>query len=459
MDNFADYFKSIDNDKKIQFLKSILSDDSKLRAKFLDFVQKMDIEIDDLENTIDEVVDNITNSILMINAEDYYCDMSDYNYWQDGDLGNDILDEIMKPYLYKIEQLFNDGKFKEGFAIFLALYEICISEEISGDDEIFFGSIEDFTYNLISEYKDRFFSMVKGISVNDNNFFQIVDLIFLRVDKNEEYDPIFFSEIFEILVTTKDRADYLFEKIKAFDFDDSQIDKILVLIAKESGDSELELHYLEKFFMNDEELTLKLLQKYVELKMHDKFYDLSERLLNMSEQFYVDKFIEVILKHIDKERYFDTFIKALKKDVKLNSSFKSYEELKRYLSFDERMEFVDSEIKCADAYLEILNYEKEYEKILYFMKNNENVYYDFFKAIDYVLKVYPKETFEVAIKRCDRLIEARGRENYETIVSILKVLKKENELKDFLEEYIGKIYRHKPTLPALRDVLKKSHLI
>jgi len=460
MDNFADYFKSIDKDKKIQFLETILSNDSKLRVKFLDFVQKMDIEVDDLEEMIDEVVDDITNNIYMIDAEDYYDEMSgDYYYWHDGNLGEDILNDIMKPYLYKIEQLFDDGKFKEGFAIFLALYEISISEEIDGDEQIFFGCIEDFTYNLMSEYKDRFFSMIKGISINDNNFFKIVDLIFLRVDKNEKYDLNFFSEIFEILVTKKDRAQYLLKNIQTFNFDESKVDKILVLIAKESGDSELELSYLEKFFINDKKLTLRLLLKYVELDMDEKFHELAERLLNMSEQFYVNEFTGVILKYIDKERYFDTFIKALKTDVKLNRSLKSYEDLKRYLSFNERMEFVDNEIKNGDAYLEILNYEQEYEKILDFMRNNENIYYNFFKAIDYVLEVYPKETFEIAIKRCNRLIEARGRENYETVASILEVLKKEDKLKDFLEEYIGKIYRHKPTLPALRDILRKSHLI
>ena len=454
-----DYFKTIDTDVKIRFLELVLSEDVKLKESFLNFVKKMDIKIDDLEETIDEIVEDISNSIYEIDAQDYYCDMNDYHYWQDGDLGSDILDEIMKPYFYKIEQLFEKSKFEEGVAIFLALYEVSLDEELDADEEIFFGSVNDTLIGLIDDYEKKFLDIFEKIELNDESFFKIVDLIFLRMENDERYKIDFFNGIFEFLVTSKVRAEYLLKKLKSLDFDESEIYELLILIAHKCGDSELELSYLEKYFMQDKKLALKLLERYKDAKMDDKFYELSEKLLSLEEYEYSIEFGKMILENIDKERYKDTYIKALKKDVERDRSLDSYRKLKDYLPFDERMEFVESRVKNFDFYVKIMNDEKEYKKILDCIRDNYSFYDSFLKAVDCILDVYPKEAFEIATKKCDKLIENRGRRNYEIVVIILKFFKKNSSLEESISKYIDKIYRHKPALPALRDELKKSHLI
>jgi len=456
---FRDYFKSIDTDVKIRFLELMLSEDAKLKESFLNFVQKMDIKIDDLDETIDEIVDDISNSIYEIDAQDYYCDMNDYHYWQDGYLGNDILDEIMKPYLYKIEQLFEKSKFEESFAIFLALYEVSLDEELEADEEIFFGMVNDALIGVIDDYEKKFLDILEKIELNDESFFKIVDLIFLRMENDERYEIDFFNSIFEILVTSKVRAEYVSKKLKSLEFDESEIYELLILIADKSGDSELELSYLEKYFIQDKKLALKLLERYKNAKMDDKFYELSEKLLSLEGYEYSIKFGKIILENIDKERYKDTYIKALKKDVERDRALDSYRKLKEYLPFDERMRFVESRVKNFDFYVEIMNDEKEYKKILDYIRNNHSFYDSFLKAIDYILDVYPNEALEIATKKCDKLIEDRGRRNYEVVAIILKFFKKKSSLEEPLSKYIDKIYRHKPILPALRDVLKKSHLV
>ena len=106
--------------------------------------------------------------------------------------------------------------------------------------------------------------------------------------------------------------------------------------------------------------------------------------------------------------------------------------------------------------VQVLEIESLYADILRIVRKNTDSW-DFDQRISPILKIFPEETFSILQEKLRNTVQhKRGRGYYERIAQRLKLMQtipgKSKETRAFIRE----VYHHKPSLPALKDEMRKA---
>lgn len=461
--NFIEEYQKVALDKKLNFLSQLLEKDTSLQQQFIAFIQEENLDktaginIDEVRDKIWEEIYNLDIDDIM---EDYLYDGGYYDY-DYSDTAYDILDNIFEPYFKSSLDYLNRANYLDAFRVILAIYELQTVEapDIENDTYyVFADDIESYIETTTSKYLDKFNKHIDGKILSDEMTQKLIDLLLERYIDNEKYNFAYFNDFIKIIIDTKSKAKYLIDVILEHNLYDEESAIILIHIAKTLENNKLFLQVANQFYRFDSEIAIELLKKYKELNRDDDFALIAENLLNRGDSY---KYTLLIIENIDKDRYIDLYIKALKRLISYEYSMKYYKILREYLDESERLKFIKSfENSHQDIfYIQLLEIEEQYSMILDFAQRYNNIY-GLVNILKPIVSIYPDEVLQIIIKKCDKLIESRGRGNYKMASELLSLLFNNSyKQQQGLRDYIDKIYHHKPNLPALRDELRKAGLV
>lgn len=467
---FQDIYDKIEKSKKLDFLKQLLLKDSDLQKQFIKFTtDKKGSSLDAITSVdIDKLRDELWSNLDAIDVEDELGGCY-HNHYDDEGMGDRILEHIFNPFVNKALSFVDKGNYLDAFRSILAIYELSTLEEPDVDDENYFvfgEDIESFIQEFITSAINSFNSKMKNQILSVDVVESLITIFFERyskylesaIDGEDNYFNIYsFNIFFEQIVDESQNAKYLLEKLKESKLDEYDSSAIITLHCSDIiGDNELYLKVANEFFLSNQQVALKLQERYKKLNNNSELARVSNILLKEEQN---SDYALFVIDNIDKEESKSLYIKALEIYIKVQYSFKHYQLLREYFSEDERLEFIKNFERGYKNlfYVQLLEMEKQYKTILDFVEKNRDSY-NLDELAEPIISIYPDEIFDILKARSDKLVAERGRSAYAQACTLLKLILKIPSKKEELKAYVSELYNHQQRLPALKDELKKAGL-
>ncbi len=480
---FEDIFKNTKTEKKLQFLKQLLDRDSDLQSQFIEFTKETSENLDEiLGEKIDSIKEEIHHELSNLDFDNLYPEYDRYSagYWRDEweivyDIAEGMIKDVFEHYVSKITDYISKGNLLDAIRITLGIYEGSqnLPELDNYDYNIFYGEYNENIHTYLNDYIDKIAKEISGVIKYDKMIMQVIDLIFERIRihkisndifEEEKDESIFynikdFENLFKALVVNEITAKYLLEYLKKENLlENFGASHILLYIAEILNDETLWDNTAELFAEKDKKLTKLLLEKYKSKGMVEDFNRISKIAFNN----WPNEFDLFLIENLDKNKQKKLFLKALKNYVIRKHDIKYYKILRDYLSQEEKIEFINNFNKSyyLGFHVQMLEVEERYQDILECAKKNVDSE-NFHKIIYPILNIYPEECFNLIQKKNDELLNSEGRDRgvYQLMMRSLTLMKKIPSKKKETKKYFEKLYNHKPTLPALRDEMRKAGLI
>lgn len=472
-DDFKQKYSEIDTDKKLRFLEQLLDRDNDLKQQFIAFSESETAQLDSIigEN-VDAVKTDIHTALSNLNFDDLpYYDDYEYGYYREQweveyDAAIGLIKSVFDPCIKSITTYLKKGNLLDAFRILLGLYEGTQNlPDLDNDNYVFDGTYNDVVENILQEYFQNITKNISTVIKSDKAVKDVISLIFDRIShyKNQKTnkESVFyaikdFEAIFQSLVTGKEIALFLHQKIQENQLESISSAFILLHIADVLQDEKLWIDTAEAYAKHDAKISKQLLKKY-RLKNQPPDFN---RIAKMAFDNWPYEFDKYLIDNLDKDQQKELYVKALKHYVSRSSSISHYKILKNYLTKDETIAFVNRFKNRKVFYVQMLEIEKRYEEILACVK--DDIYcYDIEKLLKPILNIYPDDCFEIIVKINQKAMQdpKRNRSTYQTMVKTLKLLKKIASKKREAEAFLQSLYNHKPNLPALKDEMRKANLI
>lgn len=441
-------FNASDRDK-LEYFDQLLQSDNTLREKFNQFLQiRKSVSISIKDDTLEEYIDNIYEVLNSVDVSIYTDSCSSYyHYDYESDISEDILDSLFGEYEKKIDIAIAMGDYYKSMFIVLAIYK-AIQRDPSIDDE----------YGIIYDYKDLLLEYLASLytkrfkKMHDMQMHERKKILTLFIDNIDEEDGHkYFRDLYQYFIDSGETAEYVIENINLF-YIDTQL-HILDLL----DDDQQYLHIAKQFYQENDFVARLLLQKLNKLNLYDEYEQIAKECFEKKPQYFIDTIMEVIT--AEKSQQF--YIQLLRYSAVFQSSFDDYKKLKEYVNILE-LHQIHQEIKKRHNvvyYITVLEYEKYYEDILVFAKENLHINLKDYAKI--LIDIYPQEILKIAINKCNLELNSydRSRKNYQTICENLSLVHKKQEIQNEIQTYIETLYAHRPKLPALQDELRKAKLV
>ena len=491
-EEFEGVFEKAKTEKKLKFLQQLLDRDSDLQSQFIEFTKETSENLDELiGEKIDSIKEEIHQKLSNLDFDELYPEYDRYDdgYWREEweivyDIAEGMIQDVFDPYVLKITDYISKGNLLDGIRITLGIYEGSqnLPELDNYDYYIFDGEYNENVRDCLDENINKISKEISGVIKSDKMIMRIIDLIFERIrihkisddileeeeeedkeDNNNEESVFYnikdFENLFNALVVNEVTAKYLLEYLKKNNLlENFGAAYIILNIAEIINDETLWINTAEIFTKDDKKITKLLLEKYKSNGMVADFNRISKLAFNN----WPNDFDLFLIESLDKNKQRELYLEALKNYVIKKHNIKYYKILRDYLSQDEKTKFVNSfsDSYYQSFYVQMLEVEKRYKEILECAEKNVGDY-DFHEIIYPILNIYSDECFNLIQKKNNDLInsEGRGRSVYQLMMKSLKLMKRIPSKQNETKKYFEKLYNHKPTLPALRDEMRKAGLI
>jgi len=480
-ESFKKYFKNADTKKKLNFLKQLLDKDSDLQSQFIEFVKSTTGNLDHLTGVnIITIKEKVFNELASLDFNDIVEDYNqyEYGYYDDEgyiDLAYDMIKDIFDTYNNQAKKYIKKGNLLDAFRIISGMYEGSQNlPELDNDDYyIFDGDYNDRVYEFLTENLNDLGKEIEQIVKSEESILQVIDLIIQRFnyylnqyteDEEEEEDQQIrynlkdFEKLFIALITNEKIANYLHKTIRENDLDCLAMSFVLLKIAEITENEELWTNTAENFAEFEQEITKQLLEKYKQKKQENNF----NRIAELAFDKWASSFDFYLINNLNKETQKELYVKALKSYVVNKQNVKYYKELRKYLTEDEKKEFVDriGQGYYDVFYIQLLDIEKRHKDILVYAKNQLHNSYNFEKIIAPIANIYSDECFDMIKTKCNNALNSpnRNRKTYKQMVKWLKVMQQIVSKQTETIQYLRTLYNYKPNLPALKDEIKNAGL-
>ncbi|MDP3434182.1 MAG: hypothetical protein Q8T04_14625 [Bacteroidota bacterium] len=477
MQLFSNLFQNLTEDEKCNYLFQLLENNQTLRA---DFIKHFEVNYENLrlnseppfssEDTIIAIIDKAESIIEILEELDF--EEPDWDRWHGSNhyvpeyevariVAEDEAAEVFEDYVTDLKMVLQTGNLVDIIRDFTAVFHGITCAEIN-----------DPYSNLGDPANDFFIEETKRISKENQQ--NLANRTFNKIDcknatelafsfnsqyyKDENEYLRFISDILIAVVKDKTQALIVWEAKQKFNAGLSAVPNLLNKVTKLIGDKKIWIESLESCFLQDFDTSIELMDYYYgqdRNKFEKSAPGLYGRFNMQTLEYLLDKVVLGTPFHIS----------LLKKNASYKADIDSFEKLKRQITPEEIVPFIES-LDNSDTKAKFYAHEKLFDQLIELINKdyfkNLNSYYsiNFDKAVHYLFTERPLIAWEMIKKSIThKMAKLRSRETYSEIASMLKKAKKIEGMDENIRKLTSELYNQKPNLPALKDEFRKAGLV
>jgi len=465
---FEKIYEDTPDVQKLKFLHALIARNKQLQQEFLNYSESETRDDGGKDSLL--FIKNISEIQALYQQELEAVDLENPD-WDNYHKPHEGYIEEWEQYQQASEQEFNrifenfksraiDALIEQDIDLFLAmivgLYEACLSADIQDEYESF-GEVNQYLAeehtHIMAELIDKF-----NISaVSNNRLHQTIHLFFDFCD--EEYPgntsiPNYFEPLIIAMAALSNQPGLIQSSLDASKIEKKAMPQLVLLLHGKTGNDKEWLQNARLYYLSDKGVAKQLLAYY---SKHDEpaFIKTANELFTIDKPYWAGMLGDFPEVEHDETLFFDVFFQLTitKKEMKY------YEKISKKLDSDTFRELLHSIEPDKLFMVKILEKEKHYDQIRQIVEES-NGYWHYPELITPILNIYPDFCFHhIKEKILSTLETSRGRTQYELIAVWLKLAKKISGYHNPTQELIGQLYNHKPSLPALKDELRKGGLV
>lgn len=466
--DFEDIYSKASDSLKLKFLEAIITHNNKLREEFVAFARSRNNEKSGLSyNNFLKIIEAIRTDyrerfeeVDLENPdwESYHSQYSGYmEEWEAcQEASEQEIEAIFDVFCADAVNKIIEQNPAELTAMLIGLYRATQDAEIT--DKI--GTFENVNEYLLSEHTDTMNTLIEKLrlSVISENVIQTVfELLFSYFDSqySENLDfANYFEHLLIVLTEKSDNAAGLLAVVDRSTIKREALPELILLLNKKTGNTTEWLQSARQFYRNSEPVAKQLLEYYFETDK-DAFLKTAEELFAIDNGLWAEFLQQYVSPELDR----DLFVKVFRELTTRLNKIEYYKKIREYLSEDDLTCLVE-ELKWNKVFIvKIFDMEKRYDDIKALVEiNSDNGNY--IEIITPILTVYPEFCFRhIKNKVITTIQNQRGRHVYEYIASWLKLTEKIPGFENEKRELIQQLYNYKPSLPALKDEMRKVGVV
>ncbi len=466
--NYKELYKRSSEKLKLQFLDAIISNNSDLQTSFVNFADATNRKEEDFpyERFVDII--NKTKEIYQREFEAVNLEDPDWDHytpphtgyieeWEQYQLASEQeLSAIFHHFRDKATDLVICQNISELTAMMIGLFLAAKNTEI--DDPL--ESFENINDHLLQEYKETTTYITEKVSfsaISDHSIMHTIGSFFQHLSESD-LEKESYASVFEDYLISLAGKTTLPEKILD-QLDDSDIDRkvlprLTLLLTGMTGEQTEWLRLARAYYKGNDEISRQLLKNYYE---HDQkeFQVLAKKLFELNHHHWAPVLSDMVTPDLS----LDLFVKVYLRLVYDNRELKNYLQVRPFLSEPDKERFL-REIDWDKPFkVQVLEVEERYEEIRQIVERNQN-YWVYTSLIQPILGVYPEFCFNSIRQTILKTISTeRGRSVYQRIVEWLQLADTIPGFKPQIRILARDLYQIKPSLPALKDELRKGGLV
>lgn len=459
---------------KEEFLLNMLKENKIYQKQFATLVLgQKDVET---KLSIDKIQDEIKSELENMDFSDIEPDYYDYDhYYTDPweiqyESAVERIEDVFQGYKEEASDFLKSNNIIDAFKILLGVYEgSSITEDNINDPEGIMDDFIDEVDDISNEFINDFVALFKNCEKSEKALIRIIDILFERckyylknANKYNEFNYQLndLKEVLLSLIINQTIAKYLDSYLEKLILKNHSTDIVQLKIAEVLEDKNRWLQVAEKYFSENIEIAQMLLDEYIKQNEKVNFIRVGKVVFNR----YPDQFDKYLFENLKKEEDTEFYILILSYYTKRMRSITLFKELKKLLNDSSIWSFIngiDNEYRNEVFYIQLLQEQKEFEKILKHV--NEHIDSDYFvDIIKPILNVYPNECFDIITSKINSYLKVNmGRSYYQQAVKWMKLLNKikDKEVKIKVKSYINTLLVIYKKRRALKDEMRKAGIM
>lgn len=474
---FDDLYKSISEERKLEYFDRLLDQNATLRLNFVKYFQTEYEQLRMASTTtfsLEEALERIkikAGEVSETLSEPDYEEIDWENWHEPGhymesweveqelaqEKADEAWDDCGDEMVETMERGDLAGVVEEYAATYLGIEQADINDPGcnlgDGANDYFFAALSKTIKHKLQSLEERPF--VISDFENACNLFVSFNNLYFKDDNG------FIDSIGPILTTalqSKSQAEILWEVGKSLGGDSKLPPALLNKVTKLLGDTDLWVVSLESCFLKDFDTSKELMDYYYESNK-EKF---EKEAIRFETKF--DRFTHEYL--IEKLKPGTSFhIEVLGKHAQNTGSIDDLEQLKKHIGKEGLSRFIDS-LYDSNTKAKFLAHESAFDKLIVLIEETslkglrQYSHINFEGAISLLVKDRPAETWRLVKQKVNSVLkDQRGRDAYASVAKWLKLAQDKLGREADVVAFIMEIYNHKPALPALKDEMRKAGLV
>lgn len=488
-------FQPTSPEQQAAFLEQLFERDADIRQQFELFIANWNDSPDntppivsfvDLDELAEEIREELGSMSFDMESVYGYFEQGDRSYvpqyeaaWEGAE--NMLRQEGFEPYSKEARQFLKKGNLLDGSKILLAMYEGHNTVDEPGYDEE--EVLQDYNYTCLDIFKKELQSLLfyyKEHNNETNAICQVLDLLIERsvfwqdnydenleedddIDRNVVYDLKVFEPLFLAVLGNSAIAAYLKKILLDNDLKNKETSKVFLKIAQLDTNSKDWVKTAEKFAKDDINIMRQLLAHYQKKGAEKDIYRIAKKAFHhFTYQMYQE-----VLAAITPEVDVDFYVKVLSYATRSGRVIEQYRLLKKYLTPEERQQFIAGQKNWMDFYVAMLAEEKRYEEILTILHHHKaradgwnSTEGRFSEMILHIIDQYPAECFQLLQKAVDTALRnGKGRGVYAGVSTWMAVMLKIKGYQSQARGYIDELVKKYHNFRALKDEMRKGGVL
>jgi hypothetical protein len=466
-----DFKKSYQNtsDKlKIKFLDAIIGENRELQTAFVNFAGKYQptqesISFVRFSEIISETQKTFKKRFEQVDLENpdwdnYHPAHTGYiEEWEAYQAASEqefehIFDDLQNRAIDKVIQ----QKLSELTAMLIGLYEASLDAEVP-DPVYSFDDVNEYLLTEHTRVTDKIVEKIGLSAISNHAIIHSMEMFFRYCDEEypgNEHFAGYFEDFLLGMAGKCDQPGRILSILDQATIDRKAVSRLVLLLNKMAGNSSEWLGSAKQYYNHNNEVALQLLEYYFEQDTNE-FIRLARELFNKDKIHWAGKIAVFATPGLDKDLFVDVNYQLVKSYRKIDDYYK----LRPYL-LPEKLEDLLRDIHRDNTFrVQVLAAEGRYEEIKMIVENNPDDW-QYTELIRPILEIFPEFCFTSISRKARRTLEnERGRSTYQRIVEWLQLADTIPAFKAENRILARELFNHKPSLPALRDELRKGGLV
>jgi hypothetical protein len=298
---------------------------------------------------------------------------------------------------------------------------------------------------------------IKKTAITNHTIINATSLFFQYYSEPDTKDKPYVAVFEDYLMTLAGKSTQPEQVLAQLDksvFERREMPRLMLYLSGKTGKPSDWLELAKTYYQENDEIALQLLEHYVE-NSPNEFLVLAKELFRKAPGYWAPLLSELVTPDINSHLFAKVHVRLVQDQYQ----FPHYMKARPYLSLADKNRLLKKIDWNKSLMVQILAVEERYEEIRQIVEvSDDNWQYS--ELIKPILHVYPKFCYQhISATVLKTIANQRGRSVYQRIVEWLQLAYTIEGFRPQSEKLTNELYHHKPSLPALKDELRKGGLV